>query len=106
MRSPRDAQEGIRRAWRLSCRREAIDPAAPRRLPLLFALDARLAIPGGFTYALDCSLRARGASGAASSGEFCAGHIGCSSGGGGCSGDGDGDGHGGCGGDGGGCGGD
>ncbi|MBI8391187.1 hypothetical protein JEY75_30365, partial [Pseudomonas aeruginosa] len=39
MRSPRQAQEGIQRAWKLACRREGIDPLNPTRLPLLFALD-------------------------------------------------------------------
>jgi len=109
MRTPTQAQDGIRRAWRLACRREGIDPGRPDRLPLLFALDARLAIPGGFTYALNCRRRAVGTTGAGAAdggGSFCAGHIGCSSGGGGCSGDAGGDGDGGCSGDGGGCGGD
>jgi hypothetical protein len=110
MRSPTHAQDGIRRAWRLCCRQEVIDAGRPKRLPLLFAIDADLAIPGGFTYALDCRRARRagsahaGASGGGG-GEYCAGHIGCSSGG-GCSGDGGGDGDGDGGGDGGGCGGD
>ena len=30
-------------------------PAAPTRLPLLFALDTKLNIPGGFRYVPDCS---------------------------------------------------
>ncbi len=102
MRTPTAAQDGIKRAWRLACRNEAIDPKAPSQLPLLFALDATLAISGGFVYRLDClAATARG------SGAYCAGHIGC---GGGCSGgdssagsgDGGSDGGGGCGG---GCGG-
>jgi hypothetical protein len=95
--SPTEAQEGIRRAWRLSCAREGIDPRAPARLPLLFALDADLGIADGFRYALDCGAR-RAGDGA---GPYCAAHIGCGSGAGdgGCSSDS------GCGGDGGGCGG-
>lgn len=105
--SPTKATEGVRRAWRLACREEGIDPKAPDRLPLLFALDARLAIPGGFTYVLDCQRGPRryGSSAAATSGgsEYCASHIGChggsSCGGGGCGGDSDGGGGGGCGGD-------
>ena len=106
MRAPTDAQDGIRRAWRLACQREGIDPRRPNRLPLLFALDARLAIPGGFTYTLNCRPRTAAAAGAATSdggSPFCAAHIGCS-GGDGCSGDGGGGD--GCSGDGGGCGGD
>lgn len=87
MRSPTEAQEGIRRAWRLSCAREGIDPRAPSRLPLLFALDADLRIADGFRYALDCGLGARRA--ADGSTPYCASHIGCGSGGGdgGCSSD-------------------
>lgn len=94
MRTPTQAQDGIKRAWRLSCLREKIDPRHPAALPLLFGLDAALAIPDGFRYSLDCSASlATGAS-------FCASHIGC---GGGCAG---GSGSDGDGGDGGGCGGD
>lgn len=94
MPSPTAASEGIKRAWRLACARERIDPKKPARLPRLFALDAALLIAGGFVYQLDCL-----AAGNAGSG-FCASHIGC---GGSCSGDSgsaDGDGGGGgCGGD-------
>jgi hypothetical protein len=46
MRSPTDAQDGIKRAWRLACRRDGIDPKAPQSLPLLFALDACSGSPG------------------------------------------------------------
>jgi hypothetical protein len=72
MRSPTVAQQGIRRAWRLACARERITPKAPERLPLLFALDAELAIADGFRYSLNCR--------DGRSGDYCAGHIGCSSG--------------------------
>jgi hypothetical protein len=51
--------DGLRRAWFWSCKEEAIDPRAPTRLPLLFALDAKLAIPDGFHYLADCSDIAR-----------------------------------------------
>jgi hypothetical protein len=82
MRAPAEAQEGIRRAWRLACAREGIDPRAPARLPLLFALDAELAIPDGLRYALDCgpALAARPAGDGGT--PYCASHIGCGSGGG------------------------
>ncbi|MCM8626589.1 hypothetical protein [Accumulibacter sp.] len=102
MRSPTEAQQGIRRAWRLACRREGIDPRAPNSLPTLFALDALLGISGGFIYQLDCLAAAQTGAGTA----FCAGHIGCAgSGDAGCSGgDGDSSAGDGCGG--GGCGGD
>lgn len=46
--------EGLRRVWRQACREENIDPVRPQRLPLLFALDAKLGIAGGFVYAPDC----------------------------------------------------
>jgi hypothetical protein len=78
MPSPNAASEGIKRAWRLACAHEQIDPKKPERLPRLFALDALLLIAGGFVYQLDCL-----AAGQAGTG-FCASHIGCSSG---CSGD-------------------
>ncbi len=46
--------DGLRRAWYWTCKDEAIDPKKPSRLPLLFALDAKLAIAGGFSYLPDC----------------------------------------------------
>ncbi|HCS91186.1 MAG: hypothetical protein N838_12120 [Thiohalocapsa sp. PB-PSB1] len=88
MSSPTQAQQGIKNAWRVACAREKISPRSPKRLPLLFAMDALLDIPDGFHYSLNCE----------QGGDYCAGHIGCGSG---CAGD--------CGGDsgcGGGCGGD
>lgn len=100
MRSPTQAGDGIKRAWRLACAHEGIDPKQPARLPRLFAMDVTLGIVGGFVYQLDCLAQANAAGGAG----YCASHIGC---GGGCSGDsgndsgsdGDGGGGGGCGGD-------
>ena len=44
----------LRRCWWHCCRAENIDPASPTRLPLLFALDAKLGIAGGFRYVPDC----------------------------------------------------
>ncbi len=85
------APDSIKRAWRLACKIDGVNPKKPARLPLIFALDALLAIPGGFNYALDCT-KSR-------AGEHCASHIGCGggcSGSSGCSGD---SGGGGCGGD-------
>jgi hypothetical protein len=75
MRSPTQAQEGIRRAWRLACAREGIAPRSPTRLPLLFALDAELGIADGFRYRLNC----RDDQGGVAAG-YCASDIGCSSG--------------------------
>ena len=80
MRSPTQASDGLKRAWRLACAHEQIDPKTPERLPRLFALDAALGIAGGFVYQLDCLAASGGASGS----DYCASHIGCSSG---CSGD-------------------
>jgi hypothetical protein len=37
------------------CLDENINPKAPTRLPLLFALDAKLNVPNGFYYAADCN---------------------------------------------------
>ncbi|HET8731372.1 MAG TPA: hypothetical protein VFM34_09725, partial [Moraxellaceae bacterium] len=54
MTSPTQAQAGIRRAWRLACLREGMNPRHATHLPMLFALDQLLAIPDGFRYALDC----------------------------------------------------
>jgi hypothetical protein len=88
MRTPTTASDGLKRAWRLACLREGIDPKHPARLPRLFALDASLGIAGGFIYQLDCLAASGGAAGSGN----CASHIGCSSGSGcsgstGCSGD-------------------
>lgn len=98
MQAPTMAQDGIKRAWRLACTRDGIDPKNPARLPLLFSIDTELDIPNGFRYALNCNA----VPGTQNAGSYCASHIGCGSG---CGGDGGGSS--GCGGDGGGgCGGD
>lgn len=73
MRSKREAQASIKRAWRLACAHEGINPTRPQALPLLFSLDTQLAIINGFRYQLDC--QGGGANG------YCASDIGCSSGG-------------------------
>jgi hypothetical protein len=107
-----DRNDGLRRAWYWSCREEAINPRRPTRLPLLFALDGKLGIEGGFTYVPDCSDIARKSDQNGSGGaSYCGGSFsdGSASGDGGSfggaesssGGDGGGDG-----GDGGGCGGD
>lgn len=54
-RSQQLGNEGLRRCWRHVCREENINPRRPSRLPLLFALDSKLAIAGGFVYVADCS---------------------------------------------------
>ncbi|MDP3227462.1 MAG: hypothetical protein Q8N13_05745 [Acidovorax sp.] len=65
--------DGLRRAWYWACKEESIDPKAPSRLPLLFALDAKFAISGGFTYVPDCSLldRQRDGGGCGGGGTHC-----------------------------------
>ncbi len=47
--------EGLRRCWRLVCQEEGINPKKPTRVPLLFAVDGKLNIPGGFRYVADCN---------------------------------------------------
>lgn len=50
----RDANAGLRRCWWYACKEENINPRNPTRLPLLFALDAKLKIADGFHYVADC----------------------------------------------------
>lgn len=85
---------GLRRAWYWSCKEEGIDPKRPAALPLLFALDAALAIEGGYRYVPDCTLL-----GAVRGDTHCGTSFGCGSS---CGSSGGGDGGGGDGGDGGG----
>lgn len=49
-----DRNDGLRRAWFWACKDESINPRNPTRLPLLFALDAKCGIEGGFRYVPDC----------------------------------------------------
>lgn len=71
----RDRNEGLRRCWWHVCREENINPRAPTRLPLLFALDAKLAIPGGFSYVPDCSGVRRDDAGGGGSAAYCCGDF-------------------------------
>ena len=80
MSTPTLAQDGIKRAWRLACAKDEINPAKPLILPLIFAIDSMLNIPDGFKYSLDCTDKRS----PANNDGYCAGHIGCSSG---CAGD-------------------
>ncbi|WP_157201523.1 hypothetical protein [Massilia sp. Root418] len=111
MGTARQDNGGLKRCWHFACLEENINPAKPSRLPLLFALDAKLAIPNGFVYTPNCSgFQRQDDSGAT---VYCGADLGCSDGGGsdggsgsdaGCDSDGgSGGGDGGCGG--GGCGG-
>jgi hypothetical protein len=54
MSSNRKSNEGLRRCWWYACTEENIDPKKPLRLPLLFAIDGKLNIPGGFRYVPNC----------------------------------------------------
>lgn len=54
VRAPAEAGTSLRRAWRLACEHEGMDPKWPSRLPRLFALDATLGIGGGWRYQRDC----------------------------------------------------
>lgn len=95
----RKSNEGLRRVWWYCCKYENIDPVRPSRLPLLFALDSKFKIAGGFVYHPDCEELRKNGSGAA----YCGGDFSDSSVDGSSAGFGDGDaGHGGHGGDGGG----
>lgn len=108
--APAKGNAGLRRTWWHVCREDNIHPRVPRRLPLLFALDAKLVIAGGFVYMLDCQGMRR-ASSDTSPGPviYCGGDLAAPGSDGysspsdaGCSGGPDGDGDGGSGGDGGG----
>jgi hypothetical protein len=101
------AAAGLRRCWWQVCREEHINPKAPTRLPLLFALDAKLGIADGFVYALDCGAlpRREGEVQGGASATHCGGELSTScgpadggAGNGSDGGGGDGDGGGGCGG--------
>jgi hypothetical protein len=48
------ADTGLHTTWWHACKEDHINPRAPTRLPLLFALDTKLGVADGFSYALDC----------------------------------------------------
>lgn len=96
LRQERAADAGLKRCWWHACRAENINPKAPTRLPLLFALDAKLGIANGFLYMADCQgVRRTSAGGADGGAVHCGGDLAGCSGGGGGFGDGAGDGSGG-----------
>ncbi len=101
----RDSNAGLRRCFWWACREENINPRQPTRLPLLFAIDAKLKVAGGFVYAANCEALRRAGGGAT---VYCGGDFASVSydggtdgfgDGGGSSGSSDGDGGGGCGGE-------
>ncbi|MBC7501803.1 MAG: hypothetical protein H7315_15115 [Herminiimonas sp.] len=59
------SSDGLRRMWVSACKQEGIDVRSPARLPLILALDANLAIAGGFVYQPDCRMVDQSASGSA-----------------------------------------
>jgi len=72
----RKSNEGLRRVWWYCCKYENIDARNPTRLPLLFALDAKLNIPDGFVYHPRCEeLRQRGSATVYCGGEFASASI-------------------------------
>lgn len=102
----KQTNEGLRRVWWQCCREEGIDPRHAETLPLLFALDAALSIPGGYRYTPDCRTVRDGDASLGIGVTQCGGDFSSTSYDGGTDGLGDGDGGSGDGGDGGGCGGD
>jgi hypothetical protein len=77
--------------WRLSCLEENINPGKATRLPLLFAIDAKLAIPGATHYSpgmfkkptdSNSSDGSTGCGGGGSDSNSCDGDGGCGCGGG------------------------
>ena len=71
MRAQAPGAEPLRRAWRLACADEGLNPRQAAALPLLFELDTTLAIPGGFRYLPDCSRSAQAS--------WCGNALGCGS---------------------------
>lgn len=53
------ANAGLRRCWWNACKEENLNPSAPTRMPLLFALDAKLKIEHGHYYFADDAARLR-----------------------------------------------
>jgi hypothetical protein len=95
------AGQGLRRCWTWACKEETINPMQPLRLPLLFAIDAKLGIENGFNYAEGEELVRQlgfdkkkdgtassgcGGGGSSSSNANCSDSGGCGDGGGGSSG--------------------
>jgi hypothetical protein len=78
--------DGLRRTWYWACKEESIDPRQPTRLPLLFALDKKFDVAGGYRYEANCGSINR----ASGSNTYCGSDFGGGGDGGGASGDADG----------------
>ena len=81
------SSEGLRRTWWFACKEEDVDPKKPYKLPLLFAIDAKLNITNGRTYSLNCQQDGQVAGSNtccvgdfSTSGSGCGGGSGCSGG--------------------------
>lgn len=70
---------GLRRVWWYCCKEENINPRRPTRLPLLFALDAKLGVADGFVYAPDCRAPRESAGGGGGGSVHCGGDFGSTS---------------------------
>jgi len=68
---------GLRRTWWYACIEENINPRQPTRLPLLFALDAKLKVGDGFIYTPNCEALRDNSSGSGTS--HCGGDFSSSS---------------------------
>jgi hypothetical protein len=53
--SNEQSNAGLRRCWQVLCKEENINPLKASRMPLLFALDTKFNITGGFRYVPDCT---------------------------------------------------
>jgi len=67
--SQTEAQDAMRHTFKQACRMYGISRKRPEKLPPLFTLDARLNIPQGFIYTLDCLTQ--------NDGSYCLSHIKC-----------------------------
>ncbi len=90
----RTANSGLRRCWWQACALENIDPRRPSRLPLLFALDAKLGVADGFVYVPDCGTARRQDDAGGGGAVYCGGDFSSAGFDGGTEGFGDGAGHG------------
>ncbi len=71
--------DGLRRTWYWACKEESINPRSPTRLPLLFALDKKLGIAGGYRYEANCkSINDASVSMVYCGGDFSSGNTGVS----------------------------
>ncbi len=71
--------DGLRRTWYWTCKEESIDPRNPTRLPLLFALDKKFGVEGGYRYEANCkSINDASGSSSYCGGDFSSGDSGAS----------------------------